>query len=104
MCSILFGKFSRLVPNVHCPEVGGGGVEGVRGELSQDCINPFTPKSDQLQTSHCSLTRNITSHNMENLAFLSSLRGQMIVLPILTTSCGSEGLRDRWDWQAHCNI
>ena len=31
--------------------------------------NPFTPKSDQVQISPCSLTRNITSHSMKNLAF-----------------------------------
>ena len=34
----------------------------------------------------CSLTRNITSHSMENLAFHSLLRWKMIMLPILTTS------------------
>ena len=34
----------------------------------------------------CSLTRNITSHSMENLAFYSLLRREMIIRPILTTS------------------
>ena len=35
----------------------------------------------------CSLTRNIASHSMENLAFQSLLRWRMIIiLPILTTS------------------
>ena len=34
----------------------------------------------------CSLTRNITSHSMENLAFHSLLIWQMIIVPILTTS------------------
>ena len=34
----------------------------------------------------CSLTRNITSHSMKNLAFHSLLRRKMILLPILTTS------------------
>ena len=34
----------------------------------------------------CSLTRSITSHSMENLAFHSLRRWQMIILPILTTS------------------
>ena len=34
----------------------------------------------------CGLTRNITSHSMENLAFHSSLRWEMIKLKILTTS------------------
>ena len=32
-------------------------------------INPLAPKSDQFQISPRSLTRNITSHSMENLAF-----------------------------------
>ena len=34
----------------------------------------------------CSLTRNITSHSMENLAFHSLLRLKNEVVPILTTS------------------
>ena len=34
----------------------------------------------------CSLTRNITSHSMENLAFHSLLRWKMIILPILPIS------------------
>ena len=34
----------------------------------------------------CSLTRNITSHSMENLTFHRLLRWRMITLPILTTS------------------
>ena len=34
----------------------------------------------------CSLTRKITSRSMKNLAFHSSLRGKMIMIPILTTS------------------
>ena len=34
----------------------------------------------------CSLTRNITSHSVENLAFHSLLRWKMIILPLLTTS------------------
>ena len=37
-------------------------------------INPFSPKSDQFQISPCSLTRNITSHSVNNLAFHSLLR------------------------------
>ena len=32
----------------------------------------------------CSLTRNITSHSMKNLAFHSLLRWKMIILPVLT--------------------
>ena len=34
----------------------------------------------------CSPTRNITLHSMENLAFHSSLRWEMIIWPILATS------------------
>ena len=34
----------------------------------------------------CSLTRNITSPSMENLAFRSLFRWKMIILPVLTTS------------------
>ena len=34
----------------------------------------------------CSLTRNITSHSMENLGCHQLLRWKMIILPILTTS------------------
>ena len=34
----------------------------------------------------CGITRNITSHSMENLAFHSLLRWQIIILPILTMS------------------
>ena len=34
----------------------------------------------------CSLSRNITSHSMENLAFRSLLRWKMIILPILASS------------------
>ena len=49
-------------------------------------INPFTPKSDQCQKFPCSLTRNMTSHSKENLAFHSLLRWKMILIQILTTS------------------
>ena len=41
---------------------------------------------DQLQILPCSLTINITSHSMENLAFHSFLSWKTIRLPILTTS------------------
>ena len=51
-----------------------------------ELFNPFTPKSDQFQLSPYSLTWNITSHSMENLAFHCLLRWTMIMLPILTTS------------------
>ena len=42
--------------------------------------------SDQCKNFPCSLTRNITSHSMKNLAFHSLLEWKMIILPILTTS------------------
>ena len=51
----------------------------------------------------CSLTRNITSHSMKNLAFHSLLRWKMIILPILTTSfihfsLGRLGECTFWTW------
>ena len=51
----------------------------------------------------CSLTRNITSHSMKNLAFHSLLRWEMIILPILTTSfihfsLGRLGECTFWTW------
>ena len=46
-------------------------------------FDPFTPKSDKFQI--CRLTRNVTSNNMENLAFHSLLRWKKVMLPILTT-------------------
>ena len=45
----------------------------------------FIPKRDQVSNFPCNLTRNITSHSKENLAFHSLLRWKMIILPILTT-------------------
>ena len=49
-------------------------------------LNPFIPKNDQVKNFPCSLTRNITSHSMENPALHGLLRWKMIILPILTTS------------------
>ena len=37
-------------------------------------VIPFTPEIDQCRISPCSLTRNMTSHSKENLAFHSLLR------------------------------
>ena len=50
-------------------------------ELESERVNPFTPKSVQFQISPCSLTSNITSHSMENLALHTLLRWKMIQLP-----------------------
>ena len=47
---------------------------------------PFHSHEWSISNFPCSLTSNITSHSMENLAFHSLLRWKMIVLPILTTS------------------
>ena len=52
----------------------------------------------------CSLTRNMTSHSMENLTFHSLLRWKVIILQILTTSLiqlllerlGEYTFRDLW--------
>ena len=50
----------------------------------QPSINPFTPEWSMSNFS-CSLTRNMTSHSKENLAFHSLLRWKMILIQILTT-------------------
>ena len=47
---------------------------------------PFHSQEWSISNFSCSLTRNITSHSMENLAFHSLLRWKMIILPILTPS------------------
>ena len=47
---------------------------------------PFHSQERSISDFLCSLTRNITSHSMKNLAFHSLLRWKMIILPILTTS------------------
>ena len=48
----------------------------------------LTPHSQEWSFSNfpCSLSRNITSHSVENLAFQSFLRWKVVVLPPLTTS------------------
>ena len=52
----------------------------------------------------CSLTRNIASHSMKNLAFYSLVRWKMITLPILTPSpihlsIGRLGECSFWTWE-----
>ena len=54
----------------------------------------------------CSITRNITSHSIKNLASHHLLRWKMIILPILTTSLmhfSFEGLGEctflTWEWK-----
>ena len=49
---------------------------------------PFNSHSQEWSISNfsCSLTRNITSHRMENWAFHSLLRSKLIIIPILTSS------------------
>ena len=49
-------------------------------------LEPFHSQEWSISNFPRSLTRNITSHSMENLAFHSPLRRKMIILPILTTS------------------
>ena len=49
------------------------------------CCNPFHSWDWSISNFPCSLTNNITSHSMKNLAFHSLLI--MILLPILTPSC-----------------
>ena len=53
------------------------------------------PRVINVKLPRCSLTRNITSHSMENLAFHSLLRWKMIILPTLTKSHIHFSLR-RW--------
>ena len=50
-----------------------------------DFLLPFHYQEWSISKFPCSLTRNITSHSMKNLAFHSLLRWKMIILPILTT-------------------
>ena len=73
-------------PAVHPPPPP---INNVLSHRNTRQLNPFTPMSDQLHIFPCSLTRNITSHSVENinLVFHSSLRWKMIVVPILTASC-----------------
>ena len=54
-------------------------------ESATECL-PFHSQEWSISNFPCSLTRNITSHSMENLAFHSLVRWKMVVLEILTTS------------------
>ena len=47
---------------------------------------PFHSQEWSISNFPYSLTRNITSHSLKNLAFRSLLGGKMTILPILTTS------------------
>ena len=49
-------------------------------------LQPFHSQEWSISNFPCSLTRNITSHSMKNLAFHSLLRWKMIMLPILPFS------------------
>ena len=66
-------------------------IQGRLEQITQDRkqIRP-TINGSELQWSisrfSCNLTRNATSHSMENLAFHSLLGWKMLILPILTTS------------------
>ena len=48
-------------------------------------VNPFTPEWS-MSKFPCSLTRNMTSHSMENLTFHSLLRWKVVIIQILATS------------------
>ena len=69
-------------PAVHPPPPP---INNVPSHRNTRQFNPFTPMSDQLHISPCSLTRSITSHSMENinLAFHSLLRWKMTASPSL---------------------
>ena len=62
----------------------------VRADLSRISYIRHSPSTDRqwlISNFPSSLTRNITSHSMENLAFhYSLLRQKMIILPVLITS------------------
>ena len=67
---------------------------------------PFHSQEWSMSNFSCSLTRNITSHSMKNLAVHSLPSWQMIILPILTTSLilfSFEGLGEctfrTWEWK-----
>ena len=49
-------------------------------------VNAFHSREWSMSNFSCSLTRNITSHSKENLAFHSLLRWKMIIIQILATS------------------
>ena len=67
---------------------------------------PFHSLEWSISNFPCSLPRNITSHSMKNLAFHSSLRWEMIILPILTMSLKHFSLKGwenvifwTWEWK-----
>ena len=69
---------------------------------------PFHSQGWSISNFPCSLSRNITSHSMENLAFHSLLRLKMIITPILTTSLihfSLERLGEcafwTWEWKGY---
>ena len=69
-------------------------------------ISPFHSQEWSISNLPCSLSRNITSHNMENLVFHSLLRWKMIILSILTTSLKHFSLKRlgeciywTWEWK-----
>ena len=59
---------------------------GKAGVSFQATLKPYSQEWSISNFPSCSLTRNITPHSMRNLAFHSSLRWKMIILPILTIS------------------
>ena len=54
--------------------------------LYEQTNQPFHSGEWSISNFSCSLSRNITSQSMKNVAFHSLLRWKMIILPILTTS------------------
>ena len=62
---------------------------------------PFHSQEWSISNFPCSVTRDITSHSMKNLAFHSLLRRNMIMLSILTTSLIHSSLKG-WENVLFC--
>ena len=73
--------------NFHCPTYIHFVWELSCGKFWNHPEKGSLPRLGSISKFPCSLTRNITSHGMENLAFHSLLRWKMIILPIDSTSC-----------------
>ena len=71
-------------PDIKCYSPPGGKKQRTMNVLSKH--QPFRYQECPISNFLCSLTRNMTSHSMENFAFHSLLRWEMIMLPIRTTS------------------
>ena len=83
-CTIVFLWTSAILLCTYWCEDSGAGLLGVCHW--PDVPPPFHSQEWSISNFSCSLTITIAPHSMENLAFHSSLRWMMAILPILTTS------------------